>query len=204
MASFSAADLAPAAALAIEPTSDHTRQGLRACIKPCALKPTSDPADKAWLKQALGWKEPVLLMAYSRNGQYKTTDWTSIRGTAVVMHADPPMGVSLFDGKLVPDAPGSGPKSKSESVSAAEMVETLLFFKGKDTHKIARKRDKERTMRSMGLGASAGKPTRKPRTIDSSVLKEIVLRRQANTSMKYAAAIAVGLVLLVIVFVTGS
>ncbi|KAG2438223.1 hypothetical protein HYH02_010924 [Chlamydomonas schloesseri] len=150
---------------------------LKAISSATPLPRGEDPAlEKAELRRR-GWRDPRGLLAYSKDGPYKdlyiyfdaadrsspvnvaaskafrcygldgkqgVIDWEAIRGPCVLLRGEPPKMTSFTTGKMeTMDFP------YHPLITPQELVDTLLFFKGRDAHKVALKRDAARAMRDV-------------------------------------------------------
>mmetsp|Transcript_29278 Transcript_29278/g.39065 ORF Transcript_29278/g.39065 Transcript_29278/m.39065 type:complete len:264 (-) Transcript_29278:479-1270(-) len=95
---------------------------------------------------------------YGLDGAQVGKEWNHIRGSCVVVRAEPPVtrvgGMFQFFSSNVSSTPPSTSTTHDydPTISIDEMVETLMFFKGKKASTVARSRDIERTQASMPLG----------------------------------------------------
>ncbi|KAG2499256.1 hypothetical protein HYH03_002835 [Edaphochlamys debaryana] len=143
-------------------------------IVPTTLPPGDNEArEKAELRRR-GWRDPRGLFGYTKDAAYKdlyvyfdakdhtspvnvaaskafrcygldgrqgVIDWEAIRGPCVILRGEPPKMTSAITGRLEQmDFP------YKPLISAQELVDTLLFFKDRDAHKVALKRDAARAM----------------------------------------------------------
>ena len=93
---------------------------------------------------------------YGLDGAQFVMDWDKIHGPAVVVREKPPI-VSSFSSSFG-SSPSSFPTEQSTpfspTITADEIVDTLLFFKDKNAAKIAQRRDAQRTGQSRHQSAA--------------------------------------------------
>jgi hypothetical protein len=158
--------------LEITPTasSTYTADDLRASIKLSDMVPSNETTEKKYLKKRFGFKDARGLFCYSSNSEYKdlyayfdaadkispvnfaatqafhcygldgnqfSNDWDIIRGSVFVCRNEPDL---TFYSKM---------HNFGTKLTKSQMIETLLYFVGKNAKKIALKRDSQRTMNSM-------------------------------------------------------